>query len=187
MPRSNLTKNVIADAFRELLETTPIERVTVAAIAEHAGIRRQTFYYHFHDIYDLISWMSHQSIERQFKEGITSENWQDALLVSLNELRENYNLISRTMHGSEAPSVHRFAQEELSDLLRSLVVSGAKGLSVTDSNIELVTKFYVAGLLEIVRAWIAEGMNEEPTVLADRIARIVEGAAKVSLRNMSGL
>jgi AcrR family transcriptional regulator len=55
MSSSAITKRAIASAFEELLEVTPLEQITVSAIAERTGINRQTFYYHFHDIYELRS------------------------------------------------------------------------------------------------------------------------------------
>ena len=35
----------------------PIDKITIHDITERCGIRRQNFYYHFEDMYDLMRWM----------------------------------------------------------------------------------------------------------------------------------
>lgn len=51
------TKFAIAFAFKELLLEKSIDKITINDITEKCGINRQTFYYHFHDIYELIEWI----------------------------------------------------------------------------------------------------------------------------------
>lgn len=51
------TKKAIAGALKELMEEKPISKITVGDIADRCGINRQTFYYHFQDIPDLVEWI----------------------------------------------------------------------------------------------------------------------------------
>ena len=55
MPRSNQTKRLLAQSLMDLMTTTPLEKISVNDIVDHAGVGRNTFYYHFEDIPDLIS------------------------------------------------------------------------------------------------------------------------------------
>ena len=60
------TKFAIAFAFKELLLEKSIDKITINDITEKCGINRQTFYYHFHDVYELIEWIcetDHRKIE----------------------------------------------------------------------------------------------------------------------------
>lgn len=50
----NRTKNAIIDAFWLLLEEKPYNKITVKDIVERCQINRNTFYYHFHDIPELL-------------------------------------------------------------------------------------------------------------------------------------
>ncbi len=54
---SNITKKALADALKELMETTPFEKISVTEISEACGMNRKSFYYHFKDKYDLINWI----------------------------------------------------------------------------------------------------------------------------------
>ena len=48
------TKDALADALRSMMMVKPIDKVTVKDIVEICGVNRQTFYYHFDDVDDLL-------------------------------------------------------------------------------------------------------------------------------------
>ena len=43
------TKNAIVEAFWQLLDEKPFNKITVKNIVELCGVNRNTFYYHFSD------------------------------------------------------------------------------------------------------------------------------------------
>ncbi|MBQ9064424.1 MAG: TetR family transcriptional regulator [Blautia sp.] len=51
---SDLTRQAIKASFRKLLSERPLARITVREIAADCGINRNTFYYHYHDIPELM-------------------------------------------------------------------------------------------------------------------------------------
>lgn len=53
---ANDTKKLIADSLTSLLEHKQLDRITVKYLVEYCGISRQTFYYHFQDIMDVLEW-----------------------------------------------------------------------------------------------------------------------------------
>ena len=55
-------KHDLAEALCQLLETKTLEKITVKDIVARCGVNRQTFYYHFHDVYDLMRWPAHQVV-----------------------------------------------------------------------------------------------------------------------------
>ena len=54
---SDITKNALANSLTELMAATPLDKITVRMLVENCGLNRQTFYYNFQDIYDLLGWM----------------------------------------------------------------------------------------------------------------------------------
>ena len=57
-------KQQITDALLQLLDKKSLEKITVRELAELCGISRQTFYYHFEDVFDVVDWWSRQSAEQ---------------------------------------------------------------------------------------------------------------------------
>lgn len=49
----NRTQKAIIDAFWQLLEEKPYNKITVQSIVERCQVNRNTFYYHFRDIPSL--------------------------------------------------------------------------------------------------------------------------------------
>lgn len=57
-------KSMIANAFVTLSKTKDVDKITVKDLVEACHISRQTFYYHFQDILEVIEW----SMQRAFQE-----------------------------------------------------------------------------------------------------------------------
>ena len=49
------TKDVISQSFKNLMEKKSFDKITISDISDEAKINRQTFYYHFHDKYELLN------------------------------------------------------------------------------------------------------------------------------------
>ena len=58
------TKMAIIAAFEALLEEKPFNKITVKDIVERCQINRNTFYYHYRDIPDLLQHMLEGKVDR---------------------------------------------------------------------------------------------------------------------------
>lgn len=56
MNAAEKTKYKLAKALKMRMEKQPLDRITVAQIAETCDVTRQTFYRYFQDKYDLVNW-----------------------------------------------------------------------------------------------------------------------------------
>ena len=65
------TKLMLAESLRNLMRKKPLDKIKIHEIVDACGVNRQTFYYHFQDIYALVEWMYHHDavelIERNNK------------------------------------------------------------------------------------------------------------------------
>ena len=50
------TKKKIADGLAEMMRQKPLRKITVQDIMDCGNMKRQSFYYHFQDIYEVIEW-----------------------------------------------------------------------------------------------------------------------------------
>ena len=62
--RRKTTKELLAEAFRELAAAKPIDKITVKDITENCGYSVATFYRQFRDKYDLIAWDYTRRVEK---------------------------------------------------------------------------------------------------------------------------
>ena len=105
MPRSNQTKRLLAQSLMDLMTTIPLEKISVNDIVDHAGVGRNTFYYHFQDVYDLLSYIFREQADMMLREYAGGEDWKDFFLNILTYLNENRKMIENVYY-----SIH---QEEL--------------------------------------------------------------------------
>ena len=79
MPESNLTKKAIALSAKELTKEKPYDKISISDIADRCGIKRQTFYYHFQDLYDLIEWILIEDARKALNEKKNYAHWKEGL------------------------------------------------------------------------------------------------------------
>ena len=89
----NSTKTDIKEAFMTLLNKKPFDKITVKEIVEECGINRNTFYYHYEDIYDLLQSVLDDEVQAamQSVDGFTS--WENGFLKAA-ELDKPYILLN---------------------------------------------------------------------------------------------
>ena len=58
------TKVELANAFKELSKKKPMNKITVNDLIKYCQLNRNTFYYHFEDIHDLINWMFNEEVKK---------------------------------------------------------------------------------------------------------------------------
>ena len=73
---SSKTKDAIVSAFLELVEHEDFDRITVTDLVEMCDISRQTFYYHFDDIDQMLCYAFERETKIIYTANIT-ENWTD--------------------------------------------------------------------------------------------------------------
>ena len=49
---SEITKKALATSLKKLLSKKELSKITITNITKDCGVNRQTFYYHFKDVYD---------------------------------------------------------------------------------------------------------------------------------------
>lgn len=71
MPTSLTTKKRIAKAFKKQLSQKSFDKISVVDIMQEAWIRRQTFYNHFLDKYELLDWIFETELQEQVTDNLT--------------------------------------------------------------------------------------------------------------------
>ena len=65
MTTSDQTKAHIAKVLKVQMQHKPLDRITIAELSAAAHVNRNTFYYHFDDIYALLKWTLEADIGRK--------------------------------------------------------------------------------------------------------------------------
>ena len=71
---ATFTRKAIMKTFLHILKNKPLDRITVKDICEQCEINRNTFYYYFKDIYDVLEAIFEDEVRLvmdEAKEGVT--------------------------------------------------------------------------------------------------------------------
>lgn len=114
-PRVSRTRRLILDSFIRISERKDFEEITVKNITEEAMINRATFYYHFHDIYDLLDKALQEiaSINlnyQEFKDLSLNEEFIEKILLSISIYQKS---ISARCHSGYEETIARFMRDQL--------------------------------------------------------------------------
>ena len=88
------TKEKIAEAVEQMMLTKPVSKITVQSVMEQAQMKRQTFYYHYQDIYSVLEWIVVREIctPLRYDESVSAEDW---CMQALTLLRARQPLLRR--------------------------------------------------------------------------------------------
>ena len=82
------TDLLLAESFKELACRQPIEKITIKAITEKAGVIRPTFYNHFQDKYELLEWIIKVQILEPTRPLIQAGLVDEALLLVFTSVKK---------------------------------------------------------------------------------------------------
>ncbi len=77
--KKELTKDLLALSFKELIMKMPFEKITVKMITDGADVIRPTFYKHFQDKYEIIEYILKKEIKDKIQVLIENDMEDDLL------------------------------------------------------------------------------------------------------------
>lgn len=174
---SEHTKQAMATALKELMAQKSLDKITIGDITARCGMRRQNFYYHFVDIYDLLRWMFDEEALSLLRRHEGALLWQDGLLQLFQYLDENRAVCSCALRSLGRDTIKRFFAADIYEIIHRTVDGigrdlGLCGNAAARVDTDLLTHFYVAALAGVLESWLLgeiERTPEELIAFADRL------------------
>ena len=181
------TKQALGEALKQLLEQKTLNKITVSDLTDLCGVNRQTFYYHFRDIYDLLEWLYKEDLTKSvMPEYYDAHKWQIPYLALYRNLKKNRVLVINVYHSAQKELIERYVHQEAFRLLKEALDDWEAdlGISAGEDNKRFIAAFYQAALVDMIFDWIDRGMREEPEEIVRKTALLLEGTFEDALRKM---
>lgn len=172
------TKRMLADSLKKLMATKPLNKISIHEITEDCGVNRQTFYYHFHDIFDLLEWMFKEETLALFQDRDESFTLGEGVLRLLKYIQDNEALCLCTLQSLGHKHLRKFFYEGINNVILSVVNEYASGLNVSEKHKMFIAHFYTASFAGFIENWLQEGLKDDP----DEIIRLCEITMEVNIR-----
>lgn len=178
---AQFTKKAIIESFVKLLNKVPLDKITVKAIVEECGINRNTFYYHFQDIYALIDEVFKAETQKVIGENVCYKSWQEGFLQSTKFALENKKMIYHAYNSLSREQLETYLYHITDNLMMGFVKEQAEGLHASEEDIRFIADLYKYALVGLTLEWIRNGMKEDPEKFIYKMGRLLEGNIKTAL------
>lgn len=180
---SEITKRALSASLKKLLLEKPLKDITVGDITDDCGVNRQTFYYHFADLADLIEWTCLEDADTVLKGKKDYDTWQEGFLEVFNLMLRDKAFINNIYHSVSLETLENYLYKLTFPLLRDVVEEISKPMSVREEDKKFIADFYKYAFVGVVLNWIKGGMREDPKLIVERISTLVGGTIQRALEN----
>lgn len=172
-------------AFVEMLDEEPFDQITVIDIATRCGINRNTFYYHFEDIYALVDATFKNETEKIIGAHRTFDSWQEAFLAATSFALDHRKAIYHLYDSINRERLEVYLYDVTYNNMKAYVIQQAEGLSVRDEDVRDLAVFYAVALEGLVLDWLHGGMKTDPEAYIENIGHLLDGSIRFALANAS--
>ncbi|MCR5032477.1 MAG: TetR family transcriptional regulator [Lachnospiraceae bacterium] len=141
----------IAEQLREMAKDRSIDKITVTALVERCSISRQTFYYHFRDIPDVVEWYFNKGLDDMVQSipshGLNQETVRAFVDVFMNYAPFMQNLMASQrlwkLEGVIVNNIRRF--------LGRMLLTEHPDSDLKDPDLQVALDFGAYGMAGIIR------------------------------------
>lgn len=173
MSNAAFTKLMIAQGLKRLLKTTSFVNLSVGDIARECGISRNTFYYHFKDKYDLISWIFYTEITSILSDDISLGHWRESLLALCRYMQENRDFYLNVLQFQGQNSFTQCLMDFYQGLVAHLLFHADSQPALSPEQIRTVSRFYAYGITGILLDWAHNGMTADPEPAVNMLEKLL--------------
>ncbi len=145
---SDFTKIALGMALDDLLYKKSFSDVTVSDITKRAGVNRQTFYYHFKNVYDLLKWYSERQVQDFMKDCEDKKlSWDEKLLNLGNLIREKAPIIINAYKTIDSKTFMTFLNILVVPVVDDVIDAKANEFFIDDSTRHKIEMFLTYGFI----------------------------------------
>lgn len=170
-------KMVIAETFAALARQKPIDKITVKALIDQCGISRQTFYYHFQDIMEVIEWSLEQAANNMLEKSLKADSSEEALTVLISATLENKALILKLMGSQKREQIEKLLVRSVCSYFQTLIQEKNQALAVNYTDMEFALDMWAFGLSGMLLKCCTQD-HVDARKMAEQICRILPDKLK---------
>ncbi len=175
MSTSSITKKALAHSLKQAMQELPLSKITVKQIVNHCGVNRQTFYYHFQDIYDLLGWIYQTEAIDSLSPFRSYHNWTHGLYTIFTYIENNRAFCLNTLHSLARSHLDSYLYAATYDLMLGVVHEVGSGMRVACEDKGFLANFYTLAFTGLVIQWMQNDMKESPSLIVERLSELMEG------------
>lgn len=148
------TKLLIAGSLRKLMKKKSLDKIKIREIVEDCGVNRQTFYYHFQDIYALVEWIYTYDGIKIVDNHRDDDDWMPVIKEMFDYLESHQDEIRCVVNSKADKFFHDFIYEKIGMVSKLVVDSVSVKMKVDEYHKEFIADFYTYAVCGVVECWM---------------------------------
>ena len=168
------TKQAMYHALKKLITTKSINKITIKDITDTCGLNRQTFYYHFKDIYDLLEWSFQE--EFRFIDSYLQKpeyTWEEIFAGSVKYISQNKYICQCIVCGLARDQLILSLHNSIYEIVRKIILHSLPQNQIPEKYLDFTARFYTYALSSYLFDWVKNGMLETPEEVIDNFIFVV--------------
>jgi probable dihydroxyacetone kinase regulator len=169
------TKELIELTLIKNLSKTTLDNISVKSICEECNISRQTFYYHFCDIYQVLEVIFKEQTAIVVGENKNYESWTQGFRNVLDLMLKYKPFVFNTYRSISKEYLENFLYQVIDDLLLSIL--NEKGVNypyVKKEEKQFIARFYRYAFAGVILDWVKNNMRQDPKTTIYYFSTIIE-------------
>ena len=158
---SGFTKEIIARTFTELLEEKSMAKITVKDIVERCGVNRNTFYYHFRDIPDVVEFI----LKKKWDEILEAPQEKTSILECMEEMaslvRDNRKLMLNVYKSVKRDTFLVYMNEIATYIITEYFEKNLDKFDLNRDEISILIKYYECLFIGILMEWLNNALEDD--------------------------
>lgn len=168
-------------ALKEMMEQMPLENVSVSALCQKTHMARASFYYYFHDIYDLLTVVF---LEEKIKDIETINSSKDLIALIYNYYDQNKLFIDATLSSACKDLVTEFIYNACYQGVMTILNRLNKEYEPYLDQKKIVARFFANGFSNSIVYYLVSYNNKTLRGLNNQFAFVSEEEIIKSLQRL---
>lgn len=169
---SGFTKEIIAKTLAELLDEKSMSKITVKDIVERCGVNRNTFYYHFRDIPDVVEYI----LKRKWDEILEEPQEKTSILECMEEMaamvRNNRKMMLNVYKSVKRDAFLLYMNEVATYIITEYFDKNPYKLELNDEELTVLIQYYKCLFMGILIEWLDHGLEYDLGIEMRKVAEL---------------
>lgn len=179
MNKHDKTRYVFAQAIKDLIKMTSLDKITVTDIVIRSGMTRQTFYRHFKDKYDLVNWYFEKLVLKSFRKMGNGCSLYEALYLKFEFIKNEHSFFKEAFKSNDYNSLVNYDFNCIYDFYRT-IFENKLGHQI-DKEFDFLLKMYCHGSIDMTVEWI---LNDMLSDIDEIVKLLIEALPKRMKQNI---
>ena len=167
---AKFTRQAIMYSLLKLLQEKSIDKITIKDICELCEINRNTFYYYYSDIYQVLEELLKFETEKSLKEDQKYESFYEDFLKRYHLIIEYKKAVYNLYNSKNRDLILKYFQDITEDFVEKYVYKEVKGKKLLPEDIKFIIDFYSSSMIGNIFRWMRKGMQEKQEQLIYKLS-----------------